>query len=320
MQAVICTRYGSPDVLQMQDIPTPSPQAGQVLIKVQAAVVGPSDCAFRKGEPFIVRLIYGLRKPRLQTQGVEFAGRIEAVGAGVTDFRPGEAVYGISPDRFGAHAEYLCLPVTQPLARQSPQMSAQEAVAICDGALTALTFLRDKAHLAPGQRLLVNGASGAVGAYAVQLGKYWGAHVTGVCSHTNLEMVKNLGADAVIDYTRTDFTQQGQTYDVIFDAVGKRSFGECQAALTPTGLYMTTVPSLGIVLQMLWRRVRGGRQALFAAAGLQQSRANLETLIQLYEAGALRAVIDRTYPLAQIAEAHRYVETERKKGNVVITL
>lgn len=320
MKAIICTRYGSPDVLQLQNIAKPVPKDDEVLIKVHSAVVGPSDCAFRKGDPFIVKLIYGLRKPRLSTQGVEFAGQIEAIGKDVKSFKPGDRVYGLSPDRFGAHAEYMCLSETKPLARMSASMNYEEAVAICDGAATALTFLRDEAKVQSGQKVLINGASGAVGAYAVQLANYYGAEVTGVCSTANIELVKSLGADAVIDYTKTDFTRSGQTYDVIFDAVGKSSFSRCKSALTPTGLYMTTVPTLGIVADILLTALRGGKKAKFATAGLRQNKANLDFLTELFDAGKLKAVIDRRYPLEQVAEAHRYVDTGRKKGNVIINV
>ncbi|HEY1016347.1 MAG TPA: NAD(P)-dependent alcohol dehydrogenase, partial [Herpetosiphonaceae bacterium] len=210
MRAIICTAYGAPDVLQLRQAEKPVPAEHEVLIKIHAAVVGPSDCAFRKGEPFIVKLIYGLSKPRLQTQGVEFAGRVEAVGGAVTSFAPGDEVFGMSPNTFGAHADYLRLPATKPLTRKSPQMSYEAAVAICDGAPTALTFLRDKARIQPGQQVLINGASGAVGVYAVQLAKHFGAEVTGVCSGANVELVASLGADHVIDYAKEDFAAGGR--------------------------------------------------------------------------------------------------------------
>jgi NADPH:quinone reductase-like Zn-dependent oxidoreductase len=318
MKAIICTAYGSPDVLQLQEVPKPTPKENEVLVKVHAAVVGPSDCAFRKGEPFIVRLIYGLRKPRLATQGVEFAGEVEAVGAAVTQFEPGDPVFGMSPNTFGAHAEYVVLPETKPLARKPANFSYEEAVGLCDGAPTALTFLRDVAKLQPGQRVLINGASGAVGSAAVQLARYFGAEVTGVCSAANVDLVKSLGAHAVIDYTQEDFTQNGQTYDVIFDAVGKSSFGRCKGSLTPKGVYLTTVPTLGMVRDLLSTLFSSGKKAKFATAGLMQNHANLNFLKELAEAGQIRAVIDRRYPLEEVAEAHRYVDTERKRGNVVI--
>ncbi len=320
MKAIICTRYGSPDVLQLKDITKPTPKDKEVLIRVHAAVVGPSDCAFRKGDPFIVKIIYGLTKPRIATHGVEFAGEVEAVGKDATLFKKGDQVFGMSPNTFGAHAEYLCLPETNLLVVKPVSTTYEEAVGIVDGATTALTFLRDTAKVQRGQRVLINGASGAVGAYAVQIAKYYGAEVTGVCGTTNVELVKSLGADHVIDYTQGDFTKSGETYDVIFDAVGKSSFSRCKDSLTAKGIYMTTVPTLAIIPQMLWTSMWGGKKAKFATAGLMQNKDNLNFLKELVEAGKIKAVIDRCYPLEAIVEAHKYVETGHKKGNVIITM
>ena len=298
----------------------PTPKDNEVLVRVHAAVVTAADCAFRKGEPFIVKLIYGLGKPRLAIQGVEFAGEVEAVGRDVRLFRTGDRVFGMSPDKFGAYAEYICLPEDKPLAVMADGVAYADAVGICDGATTALTFLRDIAKVQPGQKALVNGASGAVGTYAVQLAKHFGAEVTGVCSTANVDLVKSLGADAVIDYTQQDFTHMGRTYDVIFDAVGKSSFSRCKGSLTSRGVYLTTMPTLAILPQMVWTSVGGGKQAKFAAAGLMQNKDNLAFIMDLVAAGTIRAVIDRRYPLDQIAEAHRYVDQGHKKGNVVIAV
>ena len=320
MKAIICTKYGSPDVLQFKDITKPIPKDSEVLIRIHASVVTPSDVAFRKGDPFIVKLIYGLTKPRLAIQGVEFSGDIEAVGKDVTSFKAGDQVFGMSPDTFGAHAEYMCLPEAKPIVIKPTNTTYEETVGIADGAATALTFLRDVAKLQRGQKVLINGASGAVGAYAVQIAKYFGAEVTGVCSTSNIELVKSLGADKVIDYTHSDFTKSGQTYDVIFDAVGKRSFSQCKRALTQKGVYLSTVPMLGIVFQMLRTSLIGSKKAKFATAGLMQNKDNFGFLKELIVAGKLKAVIDRCYPLEQIAEAHKYVETGHKKGNVILTI
>jgi NADPH:quinone reductase-like Zn-dependent oxidoreductase len=235
-------------------------------------------------------------------------------------FKQGDQVFGISPNSFGAHAEYMCLPEDKPVIIKPANTTYEEAVGICDGAPTALTFLRDVAKLQRGQKILINGASGAVGAYAVQLARYFGAEVTGVCSTTNVELVKSLGADTVIDYTKADFTNIGQTYDVIFDAVGKSSFSRCKGALTRNGKYLSTVPTFGVVFQMLWTSMIGSKKAKFATAGLMQNKENLAFLKELIEAGKLKAVIDRRYLLEQIPEAHSYVETGRKKGNVIITV
>jgi NADPH:quinone reductase-like Zn-dependent oxidoreductase len=319
MKAIVCTKYGSPDVLQLREVAKPTPKDKEVLIKVHAAVVGPADCAFRKGDPFIIKLIYGLTKPRLSTQGVEFAGEIEAVGSDVKLLKKGDQVFGMSPDAFGAHAEYMVLPEDKPVIIKPANMTYDEAAGICDGATTSLTFIRDVAKLQRGQKILINGASGSVGIYAVQLARYFGAEVTGVCSTTNVEWVKSLGADKVIDYTKTDFTKSGQTYDVIFDAVGKSSFSRCKGLISQKGIYLTTVPTLAIVRDMLWTSM-SGEKAKFVAAGLMQNKDNLIFLKELIEAGKIKSVIDRRYPLEQIAEAHRYVEQGHKKGNVIITL
>jgi NADPH:quinone reductase-like Zn-dependent oxidoreductase len=318
MKAVVCTAYGSPDVLQFQEIAKPTPKDNEVLIKIHATSAGPADCAFRKGDPFIVKLMFGLRKPKYPIFGTEFAGEIETVGKDVTAFKIGDQIFGISPN-FGAYAEYLCLPEQNIMAKMPSHMSYEDAVGITDGTLTSLSFLRDHAHLQRGQKVLINGASGAVGVYAIQLAKYFGAEVTAVCGPTNIEMVKALGADRVIDYTKADFTKSG-TYDVIFDAVGKRSYSQCKRALTAQGVYLTTVPTLRNVLDMLWTSRSKEKKAKFAATGLQQKQENLTYIKELYEAGKLRAVIDRCYPLEQLPEAHRYVDTGHKKGNVVITV
>ncbi|MCR2805965.1 NAD(P)-dependent alcohol dehydrogenase [Paenibacillus soyae] len=320
MKAIVCTSYGAPDVLQLQEVGKPSPKDHEIRIRVAAASVGPSDSAFRQGNPYLIRLMYGFKKPRHSIPGTELSGVVDEVGKNVTSFKPGDRVWGLSPSTFGAHAEYKCLPEKAPLIVQSSAMTSEEAVALSDGAPTALTFLRDKAKVRPGQRVLINGASGAVGAYAVQLAKHYGAEVTGVCSGANAALVTSLGADRVIDYTRTDFTREGRSYDVIFDAVGKRSFGECRGALASGGIYLTTEPSLSIVFHMLRTSLSGGKKAMFATAGLMQNKQNLAYLQELYERGKLRAVIDRLYPLEQAAEAHRYVDTGRKKGNVIVTM
>jgi NADPH:quinone reductase-like Zn-dependent oxidoreductase len=319
MRAMICTNYGSPDVFQLKEVETPIPKDHEVRIKIHAASVGPSDCTFRKGSP-IVKLVYGFRRPKNPIFGTELSGIIDAVGKKVTRYKVGDQVFGLSAKTFGAQAEYKCLHENTPLAIKPAAMSYEEAVAICDGAPTALTFLRDKAKVQNGQRVLINGASGAVGIYAVQIARSLGAEVTAVCSGANVELVKSHGADKVIDYTREDFTKNGQIYDVIFDAVGKTSFAECKGLLTQRGVYLSTVPSLSILLDMMKTTVIGNKKAIFVTAGLMQNSANLNFLTELYKSGKIKAVIDQRYQLEQLAEAHRYVETGHKKGNVVITL
>jgi NADPH:quinone reductase-like Zn-dependent oxidoreductase len=323
MRASVYTHYGSPDVLQITEVERPTPGENEVLIRVHATTVTSEDCIFRKGKPFIARSATGLLRPKKPTLGAECAGEIEAVGKDVKRFRAGDQVFASSGPALGAHAEYLCLPEDGALALKPANMTYGEAAAICGGALTALPFLRDKGHIQRGQRILIIGASGSVGTAAVQLAKYFGAEVTGVCSTTNLELVRSLGADDVIDYTKADFTQSGQTYDIIFDAVGKSSFSRCKTSLGRKGIYLSTVLSFGILLQMIRTSTAGTRKAMITFTGLRPSSEktkDLTFLKELVEAGKLTSVIDRRYPLEQIAEAHRYVDTGHKRGSVVITL
>jgi NADPH:quinone reductase-like Zn-dependent oxidoreductase len=322
MKAMTYTKYGAPDVVELKNIEKPTPKANELLIRIYAATVTATDSAFRKGEPWITRTFTGLLRPRIPILGDMLAGEIEAVGQDVTLFKPGDQVFGSTGPGFGAHAEYICLSQDEALAIKPANMTYGEAAAICDGGLTALPFLRDKARIQPGQKILINGASGSIGTVAVQLAKYFGAEVTGVCSTANLELVKSLGADKVIDYTKEDFTQSGQIYDIIFDAVGKSSFSRCKRVLTQNGVYLSTTLTMATMPQALWTSMIGGKKAMFAATGLRPARERAKDLIflrELIETGKLKSVIDRCYPLEQIAEAHRHVDTGHKKGNVVIT-
>lgn len=319
MRAMVQIAYGSPEkVLVLQDMSKPSPGSHDLLIRIYAATVGPSDCAFRKGDPLMIKLLYGLFRPRYAIGGAELAGVIEAVGENVQHFKPGNRVLGMSVKNFGAYAEYTSLPEESPLALIPETLSFEEAVSVCDGGATALTFLRDKARLHKGQKILINGASGAVGIYAVQLAKYFGAEVTGVCSGGNEDLVRNAGADFVVDYTQEDFTKMNKAYDVVFDAIGKSSFSKCKHVLTSKGVYLTTSAKLLVMFQMLWTSLIKGKRVIFATAGLMQNKANLAFLMELARNGSLKAVIDRRYTLEQLPEAQTYVGTERKKGNVII--
>lgn len=320
MKAIIQTRYGSPDVLTLQDIDTPTPAKGDVLVKVNTVSVTPSDSAFRQGKPFVIKMLYGLSKPRFPVGGVEFSGEIAAVGEGVTRFNIGDKVFGISADRFGGYAEYLTISADKAITHRPDWLSDEDATAIADGAATAQTFLQDVAGVQPGQRVLINGASGAVGAYAVQIAKYMGAEVTGVTSGKNLEWVKALGADHVTNYQQQDFTQGDALYDVIFDTVGKSSFAASKRVLTQKGMYMTTVVSAKILWQTLITSKSSGKRAGFTTAGLKQSRDTLEYLVSLAKKGAVRATVEREFSLEQIPEAHRYVDTGHKRGNAVVRI
>lgn len=316
MKAIVYTKFGPPEVLQIRDVEKPTPKENEVLIKIHATSVVKEDPDLRAAPGF-----NGLFKPAHPILGQELAGEIESIGGMVTRFKPGDRVYGFV--MFGAYAEYICLPEDAALAIKPANLSYAEAASIPNGALTALPFLRDKGNIQSGQRVLINGASGSVGSAAIQLAKYFGAYVTAVCSTANLEWVKALGADRVIDYTRENFTADGQTYDIIFDTVAKRSFSECKGSLTAEGIYLSTAPSLEILLQALLPAGRSGKKARMAAAGLRPAglkARDLALLTGLIESGSFKPVIDRTYPLEQISEAHRYVALGHKKGNVVITI
>jgi NADPH:quinone reductase-like Zn-dependent oxidoreductase len=319
MKAAIIEQYGSADVFLLREIATPAPGDNEVLVRIRATVATPSDVAFRSAEPFIVRFFAGLLKPNLRILGDNIAGEVEAVGRAVTRFRPGDRVYGTVGVGLGAYAQYCCIAEDAAIEVIPDNLSHAEAVSLAEAFLTAQPFIRDEAKLQPGQSILVNGASGSIGSVAVQLARLAGATVTGVCSTRNVALVRSLGADHVIDYTREDFTAAAGAYDVVFDAVGKSSFARARGCLKPGGAYLTTVPSFAIAGHMLVKP--RGYRAKLATTGLRpeaEKRRDMQLLSELAAAGKLRAVIDRHYPLEAIAEAHRYVETGRKVGSVVI--
>jgi len=317
MKAVVCDRYGPPDILRLEDVEQPVPGPDEVLIRIRATTVNRSDCHYRLGTPPFARLFTGLLRPRHRILGSELAGDVEAAGPAVTEFTPGDAVFGVKAWKFGAHAEYICMRESAALARKPTGVSYEEAAAVCDGVILALMGLR-RADIRQGRSILVYGASGSIGTAAVQLSRYYGADVTAVCNTENLELVKTLGADRVIDYTREDFTRNGQTYDVIFDAVGKHSFGRCRDSLNPGGIYLATDHLTNLVLAPWTSRV-GDKKVVFPIPP-RYTKQDVIFLKGLMEAGQYRAVIDRRYPLADVAEACRYVETEQKTGNVVLTV
>lgn len=321
MKAVITTKYGSPDVLEVQEVQKPTPQDNEVLIKIKAAGLTIVASTFRSGKPYFSRLYGGLLKPKHNILGSELAGEVEAVGKNVTLFKEGDEVIALTSG-FGAHAEYICLPETGAIVPKPANTSFAEAAAIPGSGTTALPFLRDFGHIKSGQKVLIIGASGSVGSFAVQIARYYGAEVTGVCSTGKMDFVKTLGAAKVIDYTKEDFTKSGATYDVIFDAGGKSSYGACKKALKEDGIYLTTVPSPAVLLQMARFSLFGGQdKARVVFTGLRPDSIKKEDLLflnELVEQGDLKAVVDSCYPMVEAAEAHRAVESGHKIGKVVI--
>jgi len=313
VRAVVHDRYGPPEVLRVDEVEGPVPNDDEVLVRVHATTVTRTDCHMRKASPFIWRFMLGLKRPKRRILGLEFAGVVEAVGAAVTEFDVGDRVFGL---RNGAHAEYVCVREAGLMAHMPAGMTFEEAAAVCDGVSQGLAGLKS-GRVGPGTRLLVYGASGSCGTAAVQLGAYLGAHVTAVCNGKNVELVRSLGADEVIDYEREDFTQNGQTYDVVLDAVGKHSLFRSRRSLVPGGLYVATDRLYNFPLALLTRWI-GKKKVVFDVSGYE--RENVLLVKDLLEAGRYRAVIDRTYPLEDVVEATRYVESWQKTGNVVLTL
>jgi NADPH:quinone reductase-like Zn-dependent oxidoreductase len=315
MRAVVHDQYGPPDVLRLEDVERPVPNEDEVLVRIHATTVNRTDCGLRSADLFITRFFTGVRRPKNKILGMELAGEVEAVGAAVTDFEVGDHVFG--GKGFGAHAEFICIPESAPLAHKPAAMTFEEAAAVTDGAMLALACLRN-ADLRKGRSILIYGATGSVGTAGVQLAKYFGADVTAVCNTKNVELVASLGADDVIDYTQEDFTKNGKTYDLIFDAVGKYSFRRCRRSLRPGGIYVDTdvgflwhVPVLSLLTRWIGdKTVRLGIT--------RYTKKDVLFLKELIEAGHYRAVIDRCYSLEDVLEATRYVETEQKTGNVVL--
>jgi NADPH:quinone reductase-like Zn-dependent oxidoreductase len=320
MRAVMHDRYGPPEVLRVESVERPVPKDDEILVKIHATTVNRTDCHIRAANPVLWRLFgAGFRRPKQRASGSELAGEVVAVGVNVTEFAVGDHVFGTSGYRFGAHAEFMCVRESARITQKPAGMTFEEAAAISDGALAALTQLQAVSPL-EGKRIVVYGASGAMGTAAVQLAKHLGAHVTAVCNTKNVELVRSLGADVVVDYLQEDFTKNGETYDVIMDAVGKHSFRRCRRSLEPNGRFLATdlgfmwhVPALA-----LWSKWFGDRKLLFPLTPSTDD--DLRLVKELVETGKYRAVIDRRYPLEHVVEASRYVETGQKTGNVVLTL
>jgi NADPH:quinone reductase-like Zn-dependent oxidoreductase len=317
MRAVTHDKYGPPEVLRLEEVEQAVPLEDEVLIKIHATTVTRTDCGLRSAELFITRFFTGLRRPKRKILGMELAGKVEAVGSAVTEFQVGDEVFGVTGS--GANAEYVCMPESGPLAPKPAGMSFEEAAAVCDGASLALACLR-KGDLREGRSILVYGASGSVGTAAVQLAKHFGADVTAVCNTKNLELLASLGADEVVDYTQEDFTKNGETYDVIFDAVGKQSFRRCRHSLKSGGIYIDTDPGFLWHVPVLALLTKGIGDKKVHLGIVRYTKEDVLFLKQLIEEGNYRAVIDRTYPLDEVVAATKYVETEQKTGNVVLTV
>lgn len=323
IKAIVYTEYGPPEVCQLKEAEKPSPKDNEVLIRIYASTVNRTDCGFRYPRPAFVRLFSGLLRPKRTILGSELAGEIEAAGTGVTQFKKGDKVFGLTGDRFGAHAEYICLPENASIVTKPYNINYEEAASICDGAMLAYNYLK---NLKMGEKILIYGATGSIGTAGVQLAKYYGAEVTAVGNTKNLDLVKSFGADEVLDYTKEDFTKIDKKFDIVFDAVGKSSFFKCKNLLKKGGIYYST--DLGFFAQnpllALLTAITGsipgqlGKKVLFPLP--RDRKEDVAFFKQLVETGKYKAVIDRSYPLEEIAEAYRYVETGEKTGNVVITM
>lgn len=325
MKAILHSRYGSPDLLRFEEVARPAPRDKEVLIKIHATTVSTGDCNMRnftfvtKSMLPMAKLMFGIGKPwKERILGTELAGEIVGVGEGVVRFKLGDRVFGSTGMAGGGHAQYACLHENAALATKPASLRWEEAVAIPFGANTALFYLRELGKIQAGHKLLIIGASGSIGSAGVQLGKHFGATVTAVCSGANVELVKSLGADTVIDYTKEDFNKNAETYDLIFDVVGATTFDRCKPSLEPPGIFLSCIMGLPDVARRLWTSINGGKKMRGSVA--INSRERMTFIAELAAAGKLKPVIDRSYPLQQIAQAYKHVERGHKKGNVVITV
>lgn len=322
MKAIVCEKYGPPEVLQLKEVVKPVPENNELLIRIYAVFVGIEDIMQRNGKPFFVRFIIGLTKPRKPIFGTEFCGEIEEVGKSVKLFKKGDRVFGVTGSGFGCYAEYMCMPEAGVLSIKPPELSDKEAAPIC-GALAAWNLLKAIANIQSGQKVLIYGASGNIGLAAVQIAKVFGAEVTGVCSSSNFELVKSLGVDNLIDNNIEDFTKNGLTYDIILDVSGKPSNLKFKNSLNKRGFYLTTYPTILILFQTFLTSRYNSKKVLFTATALKpvsERLTFLKELIKLYKYGRLKTIIDQSFSLEQMVEAHRYLEKGFEKGNVVISI
>jgi NADPH:quinone reductase-like Zn-dependent oxidoreductase len=322
MKAIVCSKYGDPEVLQLKEVDKPAPKNNELLIKVFTVFIGIEDIMQRTGKPYFGRVIFGLTKPKKTIFGSEFCGEIEDVGKDVKLFKKGDIVFGVTGASFGCYAEYICMPEAGLLSIKPPNMTNEESAPVC-GALAAWNLLKAIANIQTGQKVLIYGASGNIGSAAVQIAKSFGAEVTGVCSSSNFELVKSLGADNTIDNTKENFGENGETYDVILDVSGKPTSLNFKELLNKKGYYLTTYPTVFILFQTIWTSVLDRKKVVFSATGLKpvsERLVFLKELIKLFREGKLKTIMDQSFQLEQMEEAHRYIERGLEKGNVVITI
>jgi NADPH:quinone reductase-like Zn-dependent oxidoreductase len=321
MKAIITTGYGSPEIFKVDNVAKPTAKPNEILVRIHASSVSKADTMMRTGKPYIGRLFMGLTKPKNQIWGTGFAGVIDAIGSDVTQFKLGDKVFGENIETFGTYAEYVTVSEDGIVAHLPENLSFEEAAGMCDGGITSLNFLCNLGNIKAGQKVLINGASGALGTAAIQLAKHFGAEVTGVCSTKNISLVWELGADDVIDYTKRDFTRNANSYDLIYDTVGVRSFADCRNALTENGIYASPVLGMPLLGDMMSTSIFGNKKAKFSATGAlpqKEIKHLLSILIEIIEEGHLKGIVDRTYALEQVVDAHEYIDMGHKKGNVVL--
>lgn len=321
MKAIVATGYGSPEVLQLKEVNKPAPKADELLVKVITASATTADTMMCTGKPYFARLFVGLTKPKNEIPGTGFAGIVEQTGKDVTNFQVGDRVFGETAFGFSSNAEYLTISEHGVILPMPENLDYSEAANFCDGYLTSFNFLKEIAKIKKGEKVLINGASGALGTSAIQIAKHMGAHVTAVCSGKNIGLVKSLGADDVIDYQKNDFTKGEEQYDYVYDTIGKSSFKDCKGILSENGMYLSPVLNFSLIIQMILTSLFGKKKAKFEATGANKEdklRIMLSKVLEIYKAGSLKTVIDRQFPLEKLAEAHQYIDAGHKKGNVVI--